>query len=686
MTAAFFVSASTVASALFASLLCALFTALAKRFRYTFLWLWAPAFALGALARAFAGLGLWLTGEGWSSDAPLRLAASALAQVLGIAELLFIMLSAWELVLPGRVNKRHWVLVGLLSLVVGLLIGWGGAWDPNAGNLRLILRIGVPYLLDVALFSAACLYLHHFLARQKQRSSRILIGGFASFALGSAICFGLFVYQWIYNQAIPVAQLFGLTDLIFTAILGGSLALWLFDREREHVDQMHQRLSRMELLDQVTGLPNRRHFIAQASLLLESQREVTMLAVAIDGFRAISEDLGPERSEQLLRNAAERIFDSTPEDALLGRMRNEEFAVLTTGMPSTNTADLVARTVLSAFEPPFVVDGKSLLISVSVGVVQFPCEGKGIDRLLALMDSTIATARETGGQQIRHYSLTEQLATRSERAGSLSDVHQALIRGEFELYYQPVIDRDNKLPRVEALLRWHLSDGRVLTPDDFSSALKQPSLAVALDQWVIERSIAQLAEWRRVMPMRLAINLSGAMLARPDFTAILQVELERNGVPPSAVEIELTEQAAIKALDHTLNHLGRLNEMGVPISLDDFGTGYSTLEQLRLLPVQQIKIDRSFVRQLPFNNKDAVIVTALTNLAHGLGVQVIAEGVETRTQRDFLSQLNVDAQQGFLFSRPVPANNVLGTVAGLLSFPIAASGSVPSPISAINSG
>jgi diguanylate cyclase (GGDEF)-like protein len=662
-----FAVGTMIAAAMLSALLSMLFAVLWQRFSYFYLVLWAVSFAAGALFLSGTAISFVMALREVPANDPLRLAVVVGGQVFGYLQIALIVLSAFELRARGSARPVILLAVVIGSLVVGCIAGLAYTGDSTQVALRLWFRIGMHYMFAMLAFACAA-----WLVRRVFRMGRpghVLALSLVAASILSGLVLAAFVTQALTLAPTFLSQLFGLADLLSTALVGGGMAIWLFEREREHSEQIHQRLTRMELLDPVTGLPNRRHFVAQAALVVESMREVTMLVVALEGFRAISEDLGIEASESLLRNVAERISDATPELSLIGRLRGEEFAVLIGGTQSTEQAELTARTVLSAFEPPFVADGKSVLLSATIGLVQVPVEGHGVDRLLSLADTAIVKAREGNGQPIWH--LTAQSSIVSKQLGSsLTDVHQALIRGEFELYYQPIIDHDHQVRRIEALLRWRVAESRVLTPEEFGHALKQGSLAVALDQWVIEHALAQLREWRQSMPIVMAINISSAMLTKSDFADFLGRELIRQGLPSDSIEIELTERAALLALDQASDQLDKLGRLGVKISLDDFGTGYSTLEQLRLLPVNQIKIDRSFVRQLPFNSKDSAIVAALTGLAHGLGVQVIAEGVETHAQREFLSQLKVDAQQGFLYSRPVPSGNVLGTVAGLMSFPV----------------
>ncbi|WP_294639296.1 bifunctional diguanylate cyclase/phosphodiesterase [uncultured Aquabacterium sp.] len=420
---------------------------------------------------------------------------------------------------------------------------------------------------------------------------------------------------------------------------------------------------RARLTDPLTGLCTRLMLedqLASAVLRAEARRRrVALLYIDLDGFKPVNDSFGHGAGDTLLREVGRRLDEQGRSTDTVARLGGDEFLMLLDGDPDASAAALVAERVRTSLEKPYSVDGREVRLSCSVGIALFPDHGPR-GRLIARADAAMLAAKRAGGNM--HCFYEAGMDHDAESAVELQrDLRMALESGQgLSLHYQPKIDSaSGQIAGVEALLRWQHPQRGAVSPAVFIPVAERFGLMGTLGQWVIDEAVRQLQAWRAVgLGMRVAINLSAHQLRQPDLPERVAEILNRHGVPADRVTFELTESAAMEDPVATLRIFERLALTGVSLSIDDFGTGYSSLSYLRKLPASQIKIDRSFVQDLG-NQADArAIIKAVIKLSHALGLEVVAEGVETVAQQDILKTLGCDQMQGFLFARPMPAQHL----------------------------
>ena len=418
--------------------------------------------------------------------------------------------------------------------------------------------------------------------------------------------------------------------------------------------------------DALTGLPNRTFFFERLEKALgagEGQR-FGLCYLDLDGFKTINDSLGHAAGDRLLVEVADRLQScATAPGEMVARLGGDEFVALTTGPDTQHEVDELAGRIMNALLAPISVDGRELTVRGSIGIVEGPAGERSPAEVLRSADITMYRAKSAGGNRFE-LADAEADARAITRHGLTTALPTALERGEFFIEYQPLVHLgDGSVRGAEALVRWLHPQHGVLGPDRFIPLAEHTGLFVPLGRWVLEQSVRQAREWREMQggeaagPLRINVNLSPCQLTHPGLVQDTVDILERTGVAPDALCLEVTESALIGADDDLLKPLRRLAEMGVDIALDDFGTGYSNLANLRRLPVSILKLDRSFtqsMQQFPADPVDLKIVEGIVSLAHSLDLAVTVEGVETGAQAEQLRILGCDTAQGWYYARPGP--------------------------------
>jgi diguanylate cyclase (GGDEF)-like protein/PAS domain S-box-containing protein len=416
--------------------------------------------------------------------------------------------------------------------------------------------------------------------------------------------------------------------------------------------------------DALTGLANRTLLADRLNVAISHARRecgsVGVLMLDLDHFKTINDSLGHHVGDELLEAVASRLRGCLRESDTAARLGGDEFVIALSGLASRADAEAVATKVIASLKGPFLIDGRSLHIGTSVGIGLFPEDGGDASALLQAADTAMYAAKAGGRGGYRFFS--RELSAAARRWHTLSnDIHGAAERGEFALHYQPQIAIGNgTVTGVEALLRWqHPAEG-LISPALFIPLLEERGLIVEVGRWVLETACRQGAQWLAEgrAPLRIGVNLSPQQVYRGDIVATVRAALEASQLDPQWLELELTENLTLDESETTLRIMEELKALGVSLSLDDFGTGWSSLSYLRRFPLDRIKIDRSFVRDLTTHSSTAAIVHSILGLAQNLGLECIAEGVETAEQLDHLQREHCSEFQGFLFSEAVPADRI----------------------------
>ncbi len=434
-------------------------------------------------------------------------------------------------------------------------------------------------------------------------------------------------------------------------------------REIEERRIAEERIRHLAQHDSLTGLPNRSLFDqrleAQLVKAAATGRKLAVLFIDLDRFKHINDSLGHHEGDILLHTLAERLRQATGHENTLARIGGDEFVILLNNSEPYERIEQLIHRIQSGLQPSIHVGTHEFSVSASVGVAIYPHDGSDIQTLIKHANTAMYRAKANGGNRYHFYNhhLDREAVERVELRNAL---YQALRNQEFELHYQPQVSAsDGRIVGVEALIRWHRPGKGMVSPACFIPLAEECGLINEIGHWVLESACAQLKAWQQAgIELRVAVNLSAAQLDDPGFYDRLEDCLERHGLQPQHLELELTESILMKQVDHTIELLNRLDQLGVHLSIDDFGTGYSSLSYLKRFPLDTLKIDQSFVRDLCIDQDDAVICRTIISMANNLNLTVTAEGVEQPDQLNKLAEFGCDLYQGYLFSRPLPADEI----------------------------
>jgi len=446
--------------------------------------------------------------------------------------------------------------------------------------------------------------------------------------------------------------------------LEGAVVTFIDITERKLAEEQIWNLA---YFDSLTKLPNRRLLmdrLGQALIASNRSKEFGALMILdLDNFKALNDTQGHDVGDQLLIEVARRIVASARQEDTVSRLGGDEYVVMVESLGPDQTsaakqAEVIAEKIRCALNLPYATSryGQAHHSTSSIGVTLFQGQDNSIDVLLKQADVALYQAKGAGRNAIRFFNPEMQAAIDS-RSAMEAAMRNGLLQGEFQLFYQPQIDQDGQLTGAEGLLRWFPANQAPISPAQFIPIAEDTSLIIPLGLWVMQTACAQLKAWAespRTRDLQIAINVSARQFRQPDFVKQVRESLEQSGANPALLKLELTESLVLDNVEAIIERMQQIKALGVTFSLDDFGTGFSSLSYLKRLPLDQVKIDQSFVRDITSDPNDAAIVRAIIAMSQSLGIRVIAEGVETETQLDFLKSSGCMNYQGYLFGKPMP--------------------------------
>ena len=486
-------------------------------------------------------------------------------------------------------------------------------------------------------------------------------------------------------EETPIILLTGLDDekLAVSALKQGAqdylvkskLDVNLMVRAIKYAIERHQLLRQMEKArgieqflayhDVLTNLPNRLLFhdrLQQA--LAHAKRYSGNLAIFfldLDGFKGVNDTLGHALGDRLLQDVANRLLATTRESDTIARLGGDEFVILLKGVGHIEDVHKVGRKIRNEISRPFLIDGHSIDLTASIGVSMYPDDGTDMESLMKKADFAMYRAKEEGKNKFELFDISRDYRSCHD-ATLLEQLQMALRKEELTLYFQPQVDlRSGRMVGCEALVRWQHPVLGLIPPADFVGHAEESGLIVPFGEWVIATACRLNKKWQELglLHIPVSVNLSARQFREIGIVDTIEQALHDTGLSARYLMLEITETSAMKDVDYTIAMLESLKQMGVQIALDDFGTGYSSLSYLKRLPIDLLKIDKSFVVGVPGDAEDASIISAIVGLAHNLGMQVVAEGVEKKDQLHFLRSINCDQMQGYFFSTPLPAQEFI---------------------------
>ncbi|MCE1034892.1 EAL domain-containing protein [Pseudomonas monteilii] len=430
------------------------------------------------------------------------------------------------------------------------------------------------------------------------------------------------------------------------------------------IKHSEQELAYLAHYDPLTGLPNRLLFTDRVEQALAAaqanKRGCALLLLDLDHFQSINDGLGHTIGDQLLKLVGERLGEVLGAGVTLARLGGDEFGVLAENCQQVGQAGKLAQCIIERMREPFQFDGHRLFISVSAGISLFPSDALSAEQLLRNADSALFKAKSNGRACYALY--TEELTAHAQhRVETAGELRRALEQDELRVYFQPVHDlASGRQVGVETLVRWQHPQRGLVPPGEFIPIAERTGLIAEIDSWVLRQACRQMVQWQaegRQLAF-VAVNISSRLFGQHELYRQVAEVLHETGLAPALLELEVTESAVMEDPEVALEQLHRLRELGVTLAIDDFGTGYSSLLRLKRLPVQKLKIDQGFVAGLPYDEDDIAIVRVIIALAHSMGMQVHAEGIELAEQASFLLQEQCQLGQGYWFGRPVPAGDI----------------------------
>ena len=424
-------------------------------------------------------------------------------------------------------------------------------------------------------------------------------------------------------------------------------------------------LNYLAYYDSLTGLPNRSLFVDRLEQAMKiadrNEQLVAVLFVDLDQFKNVNDSLGHDAGDSLLKDAAERLSNCMRASDTVARWGGDEFCLLLQNVNQIDNVNVVAEKIIDSFAESFYIESKKLFITASVGIILYPLDNNDIKSLLKNADTAMYHAKEKGRNNYQFYN--HEMSARLEQRLELEhELRHALERDEFMLLYQPQVDiQQGRIVGIEALIRWQHPERGMVPPDQFIGIAEETGLIVPIGEWVLQQACNQMRLLRDsgLPAIHVSVNLSVRQLREASLVDKVGQALRLSGLEASMLDLEITESMLMSDMDRVKRTLRELSDLGVSISVDDFGTGHSSLAYLKQFPISTLKVDRSFIRDIPHNKDDVAITIAIINLAKGLGIRTVAEGVESRDQLDFLKQQKCNLMQGYYFSKPVPYEEIV---------------------------
>lgn len=424
-----------------------------------------------------------------------------------------------------------------------------------------------------------------------------------------------------------------------------------------------ERIAYLANYDALTGLPNRSllndRTVQAVSYARHKGRSLALLVIDIDRFKLVNDGYGQSAGDELLRMMGDRLRQTVREGDTVARLGADSFAILAVDLDHPDDTLIIARKVQTMTMKPFALDQREVRLTVSMGASVFPRDGRDFDTLLRNADAAMHRVKSEGLDGFQFYA-ANMTSDAADRVDLESDLRAALDRGELIMHYQPQVSLESRqLVGIEALMRWNHPGRGWVSPGKFIPIAEHSDLIHSLGDWAFSESCRQLQQWgNRAAGLRMAVNVSARQFRSPGFTETVAQAIDNSGVDPECLELELTESVLVDDQSMTARTLDGLKSVGVKIAVDDFGTGYSSLSYLSRLPIDSLKVDRAFLRNIPGERQDTAIVQAIISLADSLALNVIAEGIETEEQLVFLRDHGCPEGQGFFFARPAPAGDV----------------------------
>lgn len=651
--------AQTIGSAVMAFLLLRFYSQYGRK---NYLLQWALAWLALAVHHFTSGIAAALSLRLLLPEAhPARVANSVVNNVSGYLLVAWLLFGVYELMKrrPVRLLTARRTIIGLVAF--GTLSALVMLSPSDPAPARYLARIGLRSLLSAAALAVAAVALWRARKPGEGIGFPVLAGAFTIYALEQLHYLTVAAVYFRSGHFVEYAIYLGYVDFLLQSIIGMGMMACLLENEQEAAELAAVEIEHLAYHDALTGLPNRPLFMDRLIVALSQahrgSQKLAVLFLDLDRFKNINDSLGHTAGDSLLKAVSDRIRRCVREGDTVARFGGDEFTMLIPRIENIEDAAKIASKIIETIKIPFLLGGQELFISTSIGVSLYPGDGLDPETLVRNADTAMYRAKEQGRDNYQLYA-PDMNAQALERLDLENTLRKALSQEELVLFYQPQVSaRTGAVIGLEALVRWQHPERGLLSPAQFISAAEVSGLIIPIGDWILRTACRQARVWQKKLDQKItiAVNLSARQFQQPDLVEQVRAALDDTGLDPSTLEIEITESNAMQNAENTIYTLRELKAIGVRISMDDFGTGYSSLNYLKRFPIDTLKLDQSFVRDVTTDPSDAAIVSAVITMAHSLNLKVVAEGVETEEQLQFLRRQNCDVIQGYYFSRPASA-------------------------------
>lgn len=605
----------------------------------------------------------------------LRLALSMVSLSAAYLHIAWLMIGTWGAVKGQSVQPQtEWKCIWG-AVIFGLLTAIIAPFDPDQALLRNVLRFDLRYALTGIAFSVAAVVLLRQQPKRGMIGLRIGATGFLLYGLQMFHVAGVSLWQITDHVPVFYHPYIGLLDLLTLSIIALGLVIWLFESQQHRADTAQSELAFARTHDPITRLPNRRLLTRQLQDMLTRKdgSQVAVISISVNRFALVHRTFGWHQAEQLMARIANRIQDNIHHSSVIGRIAERDFMLLRPTLDGSGAIRQWCEELLAQVSRPISIHNREFFVGLSAGISLYPEDGKDAEVLMERSQRALIQSTMFGSGVVLYQQLNEMEPLADEASLQIEgELRRAIEEQQFILYYQPIVRATTgHVCRFEALVRWQHPERGLLGPEHFMNEVHEIGLLDALEDQVMEMALRQLNRWHQALSGRgrfgdkfgplqdkpgLSLNLSAQRFQQPGIAQVVHEACIRHSIDPQYVELEITENGAIRDLQRGLDTIHQLHELGIKIALDDFGTGYSSLAHLRQLQVDTIKLDLSFLKGTPADARQRKLVSAVIDLSHQIDMQVVAEGIEKVDQLDFLIYSGCDLLQGFLLQPPKPAN------------------------------
>src|SRR5712692_1588626 len=652
-------SAQTLAAIVMAVLLLGFL----QQYRKSYLRHWTLSWAALAAYYVASSIGIGLGLHNVPSWHPARIFTALASGIFGYLNLTWLIFGIYELLRRRPVRIRVYWRTLAAAAAFGVVMSLLFIGPDAVSGKRYFVRTGIRALVASIVYLVSSIAFWQVRKRRRGVGFTMFSAALLLYALQQAYQVGLSIGWSLFSQSTADLYL-GYIGFLLQAITGMSMIACLLEDEREASELATVEMEHLAYHDALTGLPNRPLFmdrlimaLAQAS---RSNQQVAVFFLDLDRFKDINDSLGHSTGDGLLKAVAERIRRCVREGDTVARFGGDEFTLLIPRIDQVEDAAKIAQKILETLKIPFSIHDHELFVTTSIGISICPNDGSDPETLVRNADTAMYRAKDQGRDNYQLYAPAMN-ARALERLALENMLRKALAHRELVLFYQPVAHMKTKnIVGVEALIRWKHPEMGMVSPAHFISVAESSGLIIPIGDWVLRTACKQAKLWQKKIDSELtvAVNLSARQFQQPNLTEEIAEALEETGLEPKYLELEITESNAMQNADNTIYTLRELKALGVRIAMDDFGTGYSSLNYLKKFPIDTLKLDQSFVRDITTDPSDAAIATAVIAMAHSLDLKVIGEGVEKEEQFAWLLKQNCDYIQGYLFSPPQSVENL----------------------------